>query len=268
MDEIIKNKTPISAALGIGDILLLKMICDQYEVTNDIVLNINIINVYRDSSQSYLQFLKWLVEQLFTNNNIIYLNDPQIRITNVPTDKINTPSLSKYFNVAPFFDFKYIVFHTRCRMDTDTDNYFNIYKPRFKEFLSTFKSKYKIIILGERIISLNQEAMIHNIDCIYNELIVLKNNNDLIDMTESELCNIPNNEIFARDTRIIHNAESNLGLGFGGNFVIATALSKSFDFFVGKLSHGYLTSITKLKNKNYNLYDDVDKFIQCIATNY
>lgn len=261
----------IKARLGIGDLLILKMICEQYNFTNDIIINTQIISDYRNNNQTYLKFIKWLVERLFGSQRIIYLNEPNYDTTdfgNYMLDDVSIHSIQKYFNLnldPEHLNCEYIVFHTKCRIDTDLTAYFNEYKIKIKSFMTNYKAKCKIVLLGERIIEPNTETKIHQIDSLYDELVRLKSNNDVLDLTTETLSNTPDCVLFENDIKIIRNAKSNIGFGFGGNLVMVSAFAKNYDFFIGSLSHIYLNNIIRINSNNMKLHNNMDKFLECIA---
>jgi hypothetical protein len=268
--------TPVKTCLGIGDLLVLKMLYNKYNLNNDIIINTHIVQKYRNSSITYLNFIKWLTEHLFVGNNIVYVymtTIDTVNFNNYTLDAASIISIQKYFELdnmefihnicSPSY---YIVFHTKCRFPGDNKSVFDECKTKIKSFMNNYKSKYKIVLLGERNIENNSETHVNGIESIYDTLTLLKNNNDIIDLTVETLLTSPDIQLFQNDIRIIHNAKTNIGLGYGGNFVIVTAFAKKFDFFVGTISHIYLTNISCCNNKNMNLYNNIDNFLECIKT--
>ena len=136
-------------------------------------------------------------------------------------------NLSKY-------NFKYIIFHTKLRFGFNHSNLFisNI-KSKLKFFFSNFKTKYKIILLGEKKIANNSGccSALPTITTVYNECLHLLNNNDVIDLTEEFMYNTPNMLRFERDIEIINNAEFNIGVGHGGQFCFNLFFSKNTIYY-------------------------------------
>lgn len=104
-------------------------------------------------------------------------------------------------------------------------------------FIKNFKTNHLIVILGERIVN-NQ---IQTQCSIYNDLLSLKTNNNVIDLTEEkELLFEPDKETFLRDISIINKSDKIFGLGYGGNFGISWAFSDKFCYYVGNLHHSII----------------------------
>lgn len=265
-ESTVDSNIPIQARLGIGDILIHKMFYDRYKLKNNIVINLDVIAHYRNNEPKYLEFVNWLVERLFGKHKIIYTNSEHNFNLNYDNhvDEFNITSVQQYFNLDPLDNFSddYIVIHSKCRWYGCIETYY-AYKNILAHFFSNFKSKYKIVILGERVVSPNAETFAHSIDSLYDELMLLKNNNHIIDMTEQELYNVPNSQVFMRDIKIIHNAKVNIGFGIGGNLIIACAFSKNIEFLIDD-EIPLVQTIYQLNNPKYGIYKNVDSFIEKI----
>jgi hypothetical protein len=87
-----------------------------------------------------------------------------------------------------------------------------------KEFCNNYKSKYQIVLLGERTFPSTYEGNIDGIRTIYNELINLNNNNQIIDLTKDSIYNNLNFNEYLVDMKIINNARLNVIFGCGGQF--------------------------------------------------
>lgn len=133
------------------------------------------------------------------------------------------------------------------------------------DILSTFfkniNFKYKILILGERIIEQNVEAKIHNIISLYDIMILMKNNNFIIDLTYDELYSGNDYDNFEKDCHIINNAICNIGFGYGGPLNLCMSFSKNNLFYIDELKHECLNNYNKITNQ---LYSDIDIFIEKI----
>ena len=103
------------------------------------------------------------------------------------------------------FEYEYIIFHTKCRF---TSNYnYAILKQHMKIFCKNFKTNYKIIILGERHMPSNVESDIHKMTTIYDELLELKSNNDVLDLSIDNIYDNLNFENYCKDMALIHYAK-------------------------------------------------------------
>jgi hypothetical protein len=109
---------------------------------------------------------------------------------------------------------EYLVFHTKLRLSNGCN--YNRVQRDVAEFCSTFKTDYKIIILGERTFPSTWEGDIHNIQTLYTELLLLKNNNDVIDLSVEEIYNSLDYNEYKKDLLLIKNAKCNICIGQGG----------------------------------------------------
>lgn len=229
------------------------MIFDEHNI-DDLKFNINVSHIlqYRDNSQQYIDFIIKLSHCLFGKENVIINENQQ---TNGPTFdntnyQLHNTNLSKYFKIKNILEPGYIVFHTKCRLGQNRVLFDSSYEA-LKSFLTNFKSDKKIVILGEKTLSHNMEVCAHGMFTIYEDLLRLKNNNFVLDMTEEALNNTPDWETFIRDISIINNADLNVGVGLGGNFVMCSAFSDNNSFFVTALEKN-------IKNFSKFCYNDLE----------
>jgi hypothetical protein len=125
--------------------------------------------------------------------------------------------------------------------------------------LKNIKTRFTVFLLGERHISNSLEVDYHNITTIYNELLQLSNNNNVVDLTIQNIYDNMDYEIWNRDMSYIHNAEYNVGVGEGGNFVTCISFAKSTIYYVENLSIGNLNK-TKLYSNNHYVFTELDEF--------
>jgi len=133
-------------------------------------------------------------------------------------------------------DQPYIVFHTKFRENSSKMSLeFQKNKlPILCDYWSRFKTKYLIIIIGDRKIEQNYEAQYHKVISLYEQLLLLKNNNKVLDLTEEFLYSGQDNDGFLRDVGIIKDADVNITFGLGGNFCLSKFLSKKMIGFTYK----------------------------------
>jgi hypothetical protein len=245
--------------LGIGDLLILKMhlLSNNLEIDN-FNINKSIINEYRLEPNKYIIFIEYLLNKLFPNSNKIYVNAGIDKI-----DRINYKLNLTYIKNHYIFDndFKneyenYIIFHTKARFDECSSN-FKLIEHKLINFCKIFKTNYNIIILGEKYVEQNKEAIKHNIVSLYNILMLMKNNNNIIDLTYDMLYSGNNIIDFEKDLFLINNAQLNVGFGYGGPLNICQAFSKNNAFYIDKLKHQVLNDYKKINN---NVYDDINLF--------
>jgi hypothetical protein len=222
-NKIIANKYEI-VQTGIGDILLIYLLINNNLLRCPICINtyIYIDNIYsfNDPIQNFIFKLE-LLTKLKSNNTIIFYNDPNVQYTDnwqrmLNNNILDYKSLHKYFNFNNIFEEDYIIFHTKCRFTSNFD--YNKLKIELSTFYKNFKSKYKIILLGERTINGGVEVQTHKITTIYNELLELKNNNDILDLTKYNIYDNLNFEDYEKDMALIHYAKLNILVGHGGQY--------------------------------------------------
>ena len=168
--------------------------------------------------------------------------------------------IKDYYNFDNIFEKKYenyIIFHTKARFDYCSSNFKSL-EHILIDFFNNFKTNYNIIILGEKYIEQNKEAVIHNIITLYDIMMLMKKNNNIIDLTYDMLYSGNNIIDFEKDLFLINNAKLNVGFGYGGPLNICQAFSKNNAFYIDELKH---TVLDDYKIINNNVYDDMLLFI-------
>lgn len=249
----------ITPALGIGDILIYLMYFKQNKI-KDIKVNINenLIKQHRLEPEKFIEFVIFLFKSFNKDININLVNieitvqypDNYIMDNNYLFDDM---TIEKYIPITE----EYIVFHTKARFDK--------YQPVFdreighlNNFLKNFKSKYTIVILGEKEVEKNIEQKTHNINSLYDNFRVLNDNNKIIDLTKDFLYSGNDSiEDFVKDINIINNAKMNITFGWGGPLNLCQSFSKNNICYVGKLEHSLLNNYQK---NNKNLYRFINEF--------
>jgi hypothetical protein len=223
----------ITPHLGIGDLLIIKMIqiSHKLDISN---ININkelIIKNCENYDQKIYSITK-LIELLFPNTTYC-INNNTINFYNIINDyKIKYSYIYDHIDISKFINVKneysdYIIFHTKMRHDSLIDKFNNEMVVKLNKFLSRFVSTKKILILGERNIGQNTETIIHKTISLYNNLLLLKNNNSVIDLTHDVLtCGNPDFGKFLSDIQLINKSLCNITFGIGGPFSICKAFSK------------------------------------------
>jgi hypothetical protein len=219
----------IAPYLGIGDILIWK-IYSYYENIDikQIIISLDNIYIYRTHPTEYLDFIQYLINKLFMNVPIKYMENAECKYPNF-TRKITNPLIYNLISFNTIYTIpysNYIIFHTKLRIPEEGLEYFiNNYK-KIYDYIKILKTKKTILLLGERTIDTNIETYIHNIKSIYPLLLELKAHNNVIDLTKETIHNANTIEDFEKDSQLIHNAECNITMGYGGNFVLSTAIAK------------------------------------------
>jgi hypothetical protein len=111
------------------------------------------------------------------------------------------------------------------------------YKPSDFEtlftYLSTFHSSLPIVLVGDKVIEKNKEAITNKIESIYSRLLTsLPAVNKIIDLTEESLYSANTVDGFQRDLSLIYNATCNISFGWGGNCQLIKAVANSSCHFV------------------------------------
>jgi hypothetical protein len=243
MDKIIDickkyNITPVNGnmigcATGIGDILF-RLLC----IKNKLI------------SEPFYINLEWFTKPYYKMEPInqfdfrIKLIIDIIKYNNIPSEMVrfvisNNSSINHWLpyecieNYNLKFDDtneninldEYIIFHTKCRHTRD-ENY-SVFKQIIARFCSNNTSKYKIIIMGERIFPHTEEVDVHGITTVYNELIELKNHNDIIDNSIENIYSNLDYDNYKKDIKLIQNAKYNICFGLGGQLCTSTIFGKS-----------------------------------------
>jgi hypothetical protein len=220
-------------ATGIGDILF-RLLSIKNKIFNDIfyinltyftipyydtdpitqlVFRINLIKdicCYNDISLHQIKFT-------FSNTLDIDQRLPYNEITDFNLRLDNTENITT--------DKEYIIFHTKCRHSKEED--YTTLKQKIKLFCTNNKCNYKIIIMGERVMPYTEEVEMHGITTVYNELIELKDVNEVEDITIENIYSSLDYENYKKDIEIIKNAKYNICFGLGGQFCSSVCFGKS-----------------------------------------
>ena len=230
-------------ALGIGDIFFDILFIQEKLVKSPIIINLKyfVNDDWYPKPINALEFRILLLKDILKNHNTLSIND--IKFIYTENKNINMLDLQKINNIKlniknDFlnYDIKYkdyIIFHTKLRFNRGY-NYENI-KNNIKVFCESYKTKYNIILLGEQEFPNTIEQKIHGITTIYDELLLLKNNNNVIDLTIKEIYNNLDYNIYKKDLSIIKNAKYNICIGQGGqlcsSILFGNALFCLFNLF-------------------------------------
>ena len=233
------NNQLVGDATGIGDILF-RILC----IKNNLIpgpFNINLVYFtrpyYGTDPIKQLEFRLKLFMDLVKFNNIsidmlnFFFSKNEYINQYLPFNSINNYKLNMYNNdsTGNTDTEPYIIFHTKCRHNSTED--YTFLKHKIKEFCINFKSKYKIYIMGEKLFPINEETIMHGITTIYDELLELKNNNDLIDITIADIYNNIDYDSYKKDALLIQNAKYNICFGQGGQLCTSLILGNSTIFY-------------------------------------
>lgn len=261
-----------SIQTGIGDILLNMVLLKNNIKKKPLYFNINIYNddtntlALNNCLNSFTFKLK-LLEQICKNDDIIFYNDTNINYNcEYKLNEItNFKSLHTYFTFNNSFNKEYIIFHTKCRFQNNFD--YNNLKLKIKNFSENFKTNYLIIILGERTMPSNFESNYHKITTIYNELLTLKNNNDVLDLSIDNIYDNLDFDNYCKDISLIYNAKTNILCGNGGHYCNSIVFGNGMIVYTTTQLYGNF-NLNLFKFKNNYIYFDIDTFLKNIIKTY
>lgn len=260
----------IDIPLGIGDLFLMRLIYDKYNLQEDIIFNRHILIDYRAYSSQLENFTLELIAILFPKNNIIHRPSPKHTITNKFIKQYSLSpkdiNIKNHFNLDPVFNFDYIVIHTKMRMDLlPSKGKLTDWYRKLGEFfrLAKFKKELKVVILGEKEIKYQtRETKSVYTYSAYDIINQLKLNNHVIDLSdERDLYVKPDINKFLFEIRIVANAVMTFGIGWGGNFAITWGVSDNFSFFINHLNHIVISAIEGQRDPRKKLHRNIDDFM-------
>lgn len=259
----------ITPHLGIGDLLIIKMkeISNNLNIKN-ININVNLIKEYSENYELKLLNSKNLISILFPYSNV--------KLNNGPCDfyifdnyKLNKTYIFNYikFNhveIKKYCD--YIIFHTKFRHDSLIDKFKNEIMEYLNIFFENFKTSKTIIILGEKIIGVNVETQAHKTISLYENLLLLKKNNNVLDFSTDILTSGNENfDNFLFDIEIINKSNCNITFGIGGPLNICKAFSEKNVSFIPFLNLSpFKNVINQIMKENNSLVENIEEFSEKI----
>ena len=273
----------ITPAMGIGDIIIEKLKSNSNNIT---ISKINIPNFifkkYRNHPEKALKNIINLINFLFDKTEIVINNtitaNNQLFNLNIQQYPINRCYIyDEVKNKIPTFIIpydNYIIFHTKVRLYPLMDQFIKNELHILQNFICSFKTNKKIILCGERNIENNYEKKVLNIISIYQDLLKLKNNNIVIDLTYDELYSGQDDfNNFLYDIELINKADCNINLGVGGSLSLVACFSKYNLIYLSEYlndphnTFGQTLKVLKVYTKG-NLYSNIYQFINRIDDEY
>ena len=269
-----------SCALGLGDLSRL-LACLKYNIIDKpLHINLGLFFVYYYNPINYIDFRLRLIKNIIDSNNIdkskviFYYNElikpckGQIGFTDY-IDCKQIKNIKLNFNTKINLDNEgeeYIIFHTKARFHINKEKVVQDLKV-FERFISTFKSKYKIYILGEKQIHRgNAEVLISPdiITQIYDVLINLSNNNNIEDQTINTLLDNLDYDNFEKDIQLIQNAKYNIHFGDGGSMNYSMIFGKHNTIVYNRDMEMWDKSA--LQKEDTFIYDNINEFLNKLQT--
>lgn len=274
--------------LGLGDLLIVKQKTIQNNIfIKNMIISLPLIKQYRSNYEPTVKVLKQRLNLLFNGTNFIYDENDEYhdcKFSLLQDEFV----LNKFINVYDYLTINninnnhnldnYIIFHTKIRFCTDYMIDFNKYiKPIVINFFLHFKTNKTIVILGERIIEKNLCSESLNIISIYDELLFLKNNNNVLDLTH-EILYTGHEDIndLLHEINLISDADCNICFSIGGQFCLSFSFSKKFisffpkDFmqYISKFDLNYNDMHAIIKYNNNSVFTTIYDFINKIDDEY
>ena len=144
---------------GISDLLLYSLCMKNNPKLTSISINIAIFldNIYSiEQVEHFIISRIHLLSKLFSKNQISFFFNPSVLLYDHSENKdiIDFTKLQPFFNLSyiPILQQPYVVFHTKCRFTNDFN--YTWLKLAIYEFVKQLRSKYIVILLGERFIPL------------------------------------------------------------------------------------------------------------------
>ncbi len=269
-----EGQIPIMKQYGLGDLLFMIILQKQGRLG---VLNFNLIyfdRKYCDYFDNPVNALEFRIRLLLDfNAQVRYIHAPMSRLNSdigslvrgIVDYKCVIPSTMG--NFEPIQE-KYIIFHTKLRLGPETKHRISLVKKYVTEILIGFKSKYKIILLGERKYIINRTIDQSFMSTIYPELQCLKENNDILDLTDESIHNKLDYDRLKRSISIIRGGECNITFGWGGSFCLALIFGKKCITYIDQVPFTDVLDIGHLHQNNTYIHRDIAKFKENILKNY
>lgn len=245
---------------GLGDILFFALMQREKLIST---LNFNVLyfsdNRYFQYPDEELKLRIELLKDLGTSVNYMESNDRSMRVSYIEHVKhiknfklpIDRPLRDEGFG-------QYIVFHTKLRPAWEIVKRIDVIKNMFRSLCESYKSKYRIVILGERNLKKDLEVDMLSITTIYDELMLLKNNNDVIDLTDDII--IPDYERLKKSIDVIRGAVCNICFGHGGAFCLSITYSKLCIAYIDNINYSHFFNINTLRSNNVFLHSNFNHF--------
>jgi hypothetical protein len=268
------NEKHVSNAMGLGDLLWNIIHLQDKLWPSPLYINVVLFfnNNYYPNPENALNFRLSLLNYILENHNtlsksdiVFFMNNKYIVFnTAFQYDKLKLLRINANLTFPTFNISNYIIFHTKLRLSPTQAKYeYSSIKNKMKLFCESFKSKYTIVILGERNMANSLEAINMGITTIYSEILNLyKNNKNIIDLSEDNIYDNLDLEKFKKDIGIIQGAKYNVHIGLGGQFTFSLLFSNNVVQYFNDLYNNQDSNalVNNPNIKNYKGFSDFDKF--------
>lgn len=237
------NKLEFDLPGGIGDNLLVRIFFDPIMHQYDQIYishSKDVINTWRNGDPTYFKFLDDIGNLLFTTKPYVY-SHKQYQLLNIHKSIIDLKLIPQKPNIDHLLckgtpldiDEEYIVITTKIRLLPKPVLYKLL--PQLFSTLRKVSEKYKIVILGERVVEKSKEYLVGNNNAlvygIYEQIITNLPTDRIIDLTVPALgITTPNIEKIQQDCLIMNRAKYVITLGLGGNLWLAVSIATTVGF--------------------------------------
>lgn len=272
--------------MGIGDLLFTFTLLLNNQIKIPIIFNLSYFDntlleknnhqVWYNNPINSLEFRLKLIDGIMQCNdismkNIVFLFDESVLGLNQHINEIRQLEMYNLKLNLSYPHIKqelskhdYIIFHTKCRFQSDYN--YDDFKLQLKNQLVNFRTDKIVVLLGEKCMSKTFESSYHRISTIYEELLILKRNNTVIDMTVENIHDNLIYENYIKDINIIQNAFKNVLFGLGGQ--VSTCINFSIQ---NTIFYCDLPILNEILNpnifKNHVYFTNLTKFFQNINQN-
>jgi len=264
----------IKIAVGIGDAIFIAAALNKVKDNYDIIY-INpkweLAQEYKNNGKEYCEFYLQILKLLFNDPKFV-IDDKSKNFEYITTytlfNGMLSPVLPRFYDVLKpekinTIEDDYICVTTKVRQ-LDVALY-NKIKNDFISVLSKISKKYKLVLIGERIVEMNNEYNIFGnkyIYSIYNDVVKIDN---VIDLTIPKLgITVPNLEHLKQDCSIMNDAKCVITLGCGGNFVLASSVANKLIAY--KKDQYNFVELAFENNENFIIVNDGNLFLEKLKT--
>jgi len=271
----------IKTCLEVGDLLFYASILSELKNRYDRVVIYPDFGLLYGRPEAelvkYRQFVLELCERIFPKDFFVF--DPNLDAQRLDPNQLcqihGLRACIKKFNRElcfgqPVTDDPYVAVCTKVRA-FPFDTYRNHLKEKFCHSLSVLSKKYKIVVVGERTVGMNQEYKYHGsgwIYSVYNDIISAVPQKSLIDITLPEIgITSPDIKTFSQDCLTLNKSVCSISIGGGGLTAMSLSVAKTITINSWMEWPDFTNQIIEEEKKNGNeIVGDVDRFIQLMES--
>lgn len=229
----------ITIPVGLGDLIYIKAILEPVKHNYErIELSFNKRWLSAHDS-NYPSFIGEIAKLLFNDPPYYMVEEdyPHLGPTEICSSFVISPTKPELAHIlcagTPLnLDVEYIVMTTKIRW-LRRDRY-NEIQPQLFSLINRLSDKYKLVVLGEKVVEMNDEYQhwgSNEIYSIYNDIIQNVPADKILDLTIPAL-GITSSSVaqLQQDCLIMRDAKMVITLGLGGNFCMATAVANTVGY--------------------------------------